>query len=157
MLATTGAYFYLQKVVGIDDESSNPFRFVVFIALMCSIIISSMGFDTLIFIIPSEIFPLNVRTVAMTVFSIFTAFITFIVVKGYQIMEDWTGLYSVFWFYASMAFSGAVFTYFVVPETKGKSLREIQIVLQGNIYDDADDNLRKDETTDNVKEDSELT
>nr|XP_021183295.2 facilitated trehalose transporter Tret1 [Helicoverpa armigera] len=158
MLGMVGSYFFVQKVVGIENESSNPFRFVVFIGIVCSIVISSMGFDTLIFIIPSEIFPINVRSVAMTVLNIFTAVVTFVAVKGYQIMEDWTGLYGVFWFYGLTALSGAVFTYFVVPETKGKSLREIQIELQGNIYDDdADDALKKElEPEENVKENNEL-
>ncbi|KAH9642137.1 hypothetical protein HF086_007447 [Spodoptera exigua] len=155
MLAMVGAYFFLQQVIGIDDESTNPFRFVVFVGIVISIVISSIGFDTLIFIIPSEIFPLNVRSVAMTVLNIFSAFVTFIVVKGYQPMEDWTGLYGIFWLYAVMAFIGAIFTYFIVPETKGKSLREIQIELQGNIYDQPDDLLKaRDETE--INENTEL-
>ncbi|KAJ8730225.1 hypothetical protein PYW07_017263 [Mythimna separata] len=156
MLTIVGAYFFLQKVIGIDDESSNPFRFVVFIGIICSIIISGIGYDTLIFIIPSEIFPMNVRSVASTTLNVFTALLSFVAVKGYQGMEDWTGLYGVFWFYASMALSGAIFTHFVVLETKGKSLREIQIELQGNIYDDTDEELKKDATNDDVKENSEL-
>ncbi|KAJ8730226.1 hypothetical protein PYW07_017264 [Mythimna separata] len=156
MLTIVGAYFFLQKVIGIDDESSNPFRFVVFIGIICSIIISGIGYDTLIFIIPSEIFPMNVRSVASTTLNVFTALLSFVAVKGYQGMEDWTGLYGVFWFYASMALSGAIFTHFVVLETKGKSLREIQIELQGNIYDDTDEQLKKDATNDDVKENSEL-
>ncbi|KAF9806484.1 hypothetical protein SFRURICE_001279 [Spodoptera frugiperda] len=154
MLATVGVYFFLQQVIGIDDESSNPFRFVVFVGIIISIVISSVGFDTLIFIIPSEIFPLNVRSVAMTVLNIFSAFMTFIVVKGYQPMEDWTGLYGVFWLYAVMACTGAIFTYVIVPETKGKSLREIQVELQGDIYDTPDDQNEQDEVE--INENTEL-
>ncbi|XP_050560725.1 facilitated trehalose transporter Tret1-like isoform X10 [Spodoptera frugiperda] len=154
MLAMVGVYFFLQQVIGIDDESSNPFRFVVFLGIIISIVISSVGFDTLIFIIPSEIFPLNVRSVAMTVLNIFSAFITFIVVKGYQPMEDWTGLYGVFWLYAVMACTGAIFTYAIVPETKGKSLREIQVELQGDIYDTPDDQNEQDEVE--INENTEL-
>lgn len=154
MLAMVGVYFFLQQVIGIDDESSNPFRFVVFVGIIISIVISSVGFDTLIFIIPSEIFPLNVRSVAMTVLNIFSAFITFIVVKGYQPMEDWTGLYGVFWLYAIMACTGAIFTYVFVPETKGKSLREIQVELQGDIYDTPDDQNEQDEIQ--INENTEL-
>ncbi|KAJ8728018.1 hypothetical protein PYW08_016403 [Mythimna loreyi] len=154
MLATVGAYFFFQSVVSIQEESSKPFSYIVFIGITCSVIISTLGYDTLIFIIPSEIFPMNVRSVAMTVFTIFTALLSFITVKGYKIMNDWTGLYGVFWFYAIMALCGAVFTYFVVLETKGKSLREIQIELQGNIYDDSDEDLKKD--TDDVKENTDL-
>ncbi|KAJ8728016.1 hypothetical protein PYW08_016401 [Mythimna loreyi] len=155
MLTSVGIYFFFQKIVGIQEESSNPFRYIVFIGIVSSIVISGIGYDTLIFIIPSEIFPMNVRSVASTTLNVFTALLSFVAVKGYQPLEDWTGLYGVFWFYASMALSGAVFSHFFVLETKGKSLREIQIELQGNIYDDSDEDSKK-VTTDDVKENTEL-
>ncbi|XP_075973562.1 facilitated trehalose transporter Tret1-like isoform X2 [Anticarsia gemmatalis] len=152
VLAIVGLYFFMQQVIGLEDEANNPFRFVVFGGIIIAMIAGVLGFNTLIFIIPSEVFPLNVKSIAMTLFNIFGALIVFIGIRGYQILEDYTGVYGVFWFYSSMALCGAVFTYFVVPETKGKTLGEIQIELQGNIIDEADEKLNKVEVVnDNVE------
>lgn len=47
----------------------------------------------------------------------------------------------VFWIFGSIAFIGGVFAYFFVPETKRKSLREIQVELQGQMHDEAGEKL----------------
>lgn len=134
-LAIVGSSFYFEEVKIIHNHSSI-FSYVVFISLVLFNIISTLGFDTLIFVVPAEIFPLNVKSVAMTSMNLFGAVITFIAVKGYQILKDWTGLYGVFWFFSTSALVGAMFSYAVVPETKGKSLREIQMELQGEMYEE---------------------
>ncbi|KAG6445909.1 facilitated trehalose transporter Tret1 [Manduca sexta] len=135
-LAIVGIYFYIQEVVGIENESSSSFRHVAFIGIILFSIVSTFGFDTLIFVVPAEIFPLNVKSVAMTTLNILGAILAFVGVIGYQTVKDLSGLYGVFWSFGTMSFIGAIFSYFVVPETKGKNLRDIQIELQGEIYDD---------------------
>lgn len=152
ILGVIGSYFFVQQVIGINNESTSIFRYTVFLGTILSNIIANFGFDTLVFIIPSEIFPLNVRATAMTVTNIYTGLVTFIALRCYQIMEDHIGLYGVFWVYAITAASGAVFTYFVVTETRGKTLRDIQIDLQGNIYDESEEKLNVVTNINNVND-----
>ncbi|XP_047024262.1 facilitated trehalose transporter Tret1-like [Helicoverpa zea] len=135
-LTTIGLYFFLQPTFSIFSS------YIPFFGLMIiSTIISIIGYDTLCFVITAEIFPLNVKSVAMTFQNILGGFLNFLVVKGYQEVKDVAGLTGVFWFFACSSLTGAVFSFFLVPETKGKSLREIQIELQGELYDEVDKSI----------------
>lgn len=89
-----------------------------------------MGFNVIISVIQAEIFPLNVRAIAMTSLNILGGFMGFLVPKCYQKIKHGLGLYGAFWFFSCVAVFGAIFSYVMVPETKGKSLREIQDLLQ---------------------------
>lgn len=155
-LAIVGIYFYFQEVVGIKNEASNPYRYITFIGIILSNFLSTLGYDSLIFVIPAEVFPINVKSIAMTCLNIFGGCMNFVAVKGYQEVKDLTGLCGVFWYFSIASLFGAIFSFFVVPETKGKSLREIQIELQGNIYDESEENLNKVVTNDASNGDVEL-
>ncbi|KPJ08238.1 Facilitated trehalose transporter Tret1 [Papilio machaon] len=141
--AVIGFYFFLLDVVQIEHESLSPYGILTFIGILISTIVSTLGFNSVIGIVPAEIFPLNVKAVAMTSLNILGGLLGFAVGKGYQLMKNLLGLTGVFWIFAFVTFSGAVFTYFYVPETRDKSLHDIQILLQGDLYID-NANVNKD-------------
>lgn len=150
-----GAYFFSQEVLQIDQTLLAPYAWIPFAGILGSSIVSTLGFSSIIFVVPAEIFPLNIKAVAMSSLSIFGGILGFIVAKGYQELKDLAGLCGVFWIYAGIAIIGAVFSFICVPETKGKSLVEIQMLLQGALYDDSDGNLSNVKTDVNDK-DTEL-
>ncbi|XP_075973055.1 facilitated trehalose transporter Tret1-like [Anticarsia gemmatalis] len=117
--------------------------YVPFVGIIIFTVLSTVGYNSLGSILLAEIFPMNVKLVATTLINVLGGFLNFFTVKGYQQMKDILGLSGTFWFYAASAFLGALFTHFMAIETKGKSLREIQIELQGDIYDEAEDKLNK--------------
>ncbi|XP_049869096.1 facilitated trehalose transporter Tret1-2 homolog isoform X2 [Pectinophora gossypiella] len=134
-LATVGMYFFLMDVIRIEKNILSPYGIVTFIGIVSANIISTIGFNSLVMLIPGEIFPMNVKAAALTSLSIFAGFLSFIVARSYQPLKDSIGLCGVFWIFATIAFGGAVFSMLFVPETKGKSLKEIQVQLQGDMYD----------------------
>lgn len=134
-LAIVALYFLLLQVVKLDHNTISPYGFLAFVGILGSNIISTIGFNSLISVIPPEIFPMNVKAVAMTSFSIFGGILNFSLGRGYQLVKDIVGLFGVFVFFTVFSISGAVFSYFFIPETKGKSLKEIQILLQGDSYE----------------------
>lgn len=115
--------------------SLPAYKFIPFAGIISSNIISTLGFYSIITVIPAEIFPLNVKAVAMTYICIFGGMLNFVIAKGYQSVKDYSGLYGVFWFFAAASILGGIFSVIYVPETKGKSLRQIQIELQGELYE----------------------
>ncbi|XP_068631633.1 facilitated trehalose transporter Tret1-like [Battus philenor] len=134
-LGVVGTYFFLLNVVRIDHATLSPYGVVTFVGIITSTIISNLGFQSIAGIIPAEIFPLNVKAVAMTSLNILGGLSGFAVARGYQLTKDVLGLSGVFWIFTFVTFSGAVFTYFFVPETRGKSFHEIQVMLQGDLYE----------------------
>jgi MFS family permease len=132
----SGAYFFCQEVLKIDQDLLTPYGYVPFAGILGSSIISTLGFTTIIFVIVAEIFPMNIKVVAMSCMSIFGGILGFVAGKGYQELKNLVGLCGVFWVFAGIAIAGAIFTVMYVPETRGKSLAEIQVLLQGEHYND---------------------
>ncbi|XP_075973563.1 facilitated trehalose transporter Tret1-like [Anticarsia gemmatalis] len=130
-LGIVGAYFL------IEPTTSTYYSFIPFVGIVLCSILATFGYDTLGYVVVAEVFPINVKSVAVTFVNIFGGVLTFLSLKGYQEIKDVAGMTGVFWFYSISALAGAVFTFFVMPETKGNSLREIQMELQGSAYDEA--------------------
>lgn len=135
-LAMAGVYFLLQEVVQIETTTLSTYSFLPFTGIILSTVISTLGFNSLIYIIPAEIFPLNVKAIAMTYLAIFSCVLAFIVARSYQVVKNACGLTTIFFIFAAFAIGGGVFCYYYVIETKGKNLRDIQIELQGDVYND---------------------
>lgn len=119
--------------IGIDSLST--YAYFPFIGIILSNVISTFGFIALSSVIPAEIFPLNVKAIAMTSLNVFAGVLGFILGKGYQSVKEYLGSHTVFWIFATASFLGAVFTFIFVPETRGKNLNDIQKELQGSKYD----------------------
>ena len=77
----------------------------------------------------SEIFPTNIRNIASCLASMLGGIVGFAVTKAYQTSVDTIGEAYVFYINAAMIFSAVPFVLFYMPETKGKTLTEIQELL----------------------------
>lgn len=133
-LAVISVYFFLQDVVHIDPNILATISFIPFLCILLSNVISTLGYNSLIFVIPAELFPMNVKAVAMTSLSIFASILGFVSAQGYQRVKDAGGLTTIFAIFALFGIAGGVFSYYFLVETKGKNLRDIQVELQGNVY-----------------------
>ncbi|XP_053607745.1 facilitated trehalose transporter Tret1-like [Plodia interpunctella] len=137
-LTLVAVYFFCQEILAFDQDHLSSYAVTVFIGIVLSSVISTLGYSSISYAILGEIFPLNVKSLAMTSLNIFGGSINFLTTKSYQQLKDVSGCFGVFCFFSSVSFVFAVFSYFVMPETKGKSLGEIQVMVQGKYYDDSD-------------------
>ncbi|KAK0166557.1 hypothetical protein PV328_004964 [Microctonus aethiopoides] len=95
------------------------------ICILMYIFMSTIGFLCLPFAMVSEIYPAKVKDI-LTGFTVCIAYIfSFITVKMYPDMLDLMGKHGVFLFYAIISLVGTIFVIFFLPETKGKSLHDI--------------------------------
>lgn len=155
-LTAVGSYFFLQEFIHVNNYTLKTISFIPFVGIILASVISILGFSSLINIIPAEIFPINVKAIAMTCLSIFSAAVGFGNSQGYRI-KDYGGYTTVFGIFAGFGYLGSAFSYLIVPETKGKDLRDIQADLQGAAYGGFDDTLGKVITRhDENKEGTEL-
>lgn len=81
----------------------------------------------------SELFPANLKSIAACVGGISSGVFAFFSTKTYQPMVDAMGEQYVFWLFSFIAMLAVPFAVFIMPETKGKSLIEIQEILTKGI------------------------
>lgn len=61
--------------------------------------------------------------------SSFCYLLSFVVTKSFQGIVDYSGTHSAFWLFTGFCGLTILFVIFLVPETKGKSLEQIQLEL----------------------------
>lgn len=81
----------------------------------------------------AELFPAETKAVASGLAVMLNWFLVFVVTKSFPAMKEGLGADVTFWIFATIMAAGTAFTYFFIPETKGKTSQEIQEELQGNV------------------------
>ncbi|XP_044003132.1 facilitated trehalose transporter Tret1-like isoform X3 [Aphidius gifuensis] len=116
--------FYLMKYYFQFNMINTGWIFVVSIIFYELII--ALGLSPLPYLMLGELFPTNVKGVAVSLANLWASLLAFIVSKMYQVIADNFGIYVSFFLFSGSCFIGIVFIFFFVPETSGKSLMEIQ-------------------------------
>jgi SP family arabinose:H+ symporter-like MFS transporter len=107
---------------------TDPSGKYLLIAILAFIGAFAMALGPIPWILCSEIFPARVRGRAMSVatFTIWTS--CYIVAQTFPMLNDSkaVGPAMTFWIYAACSLAALIFVFFLVPETKGRSLEEIE-------------------------------
>ena len=85
----------------------------------------------ILWLLLSELYPLKVKGVAMSIGSTMTWGMTYAVNVTYLPLSKALGNAGSFYFYAAVSAASGVWIYFYIFETKGKTLEEIQELLKG--------------------------
>ncbi|XP_053946925.1 facilitated trehalose transporter Tret1-like isoform X2 [Anastrepha ludens] len=125
-LTALGAFFYVQQVLG---DASN-LTWLPVPALVLFNIVYSIGFGPLPWALLGETFPANVKSIASSIVTSICSLTSFVVTRWYPPLNG-LGSYYAFWLFAIFCVAAFFFTIFVVMETKGLSLQEIQDRLNG--------------------------
>lgn len=99
--------------------------------LIAFIFSCTMGFLTLPFAMIAELYPQKMRGFAAGLTICAGYFMSFIYIKAYPTLVDSLGNEIIFLFNGIVSLAGTFFVYFILPETKGKSLREIENYFRG--------------------------
>ncbi|CAG9584492.1 unnamed protein product [Danaus chrysippus] len=129
-LTLVGVYFFLQDSVVVSKEVLSSISSLPLIGVLGFNILYAAGLGNLPYIMQAELFPMNVKTIASSMATMLACVLAFSVTKSYQGIKDVFGHYTVFWSFAAVAGFGVFFIYFFVPETKGKTLEEVQDNMQ---------------------------
>lgn len=132
-LTLVGLYFFLQDFIRVSPETLSSISLLPLIGVLSFNILYAVGVGNIPYIMQVELFPINVKTIASSAATMMACVLNFFVTKSYQSIKDNFGHFTVFWSFASIAYFGVFFVYFFVPETKGKSLEEVQDNMQEGI------------------------
>lgn len=105
---------------------------IAVISVMCYVICFAMSLGPITWVILSEIYPLIIRGKAIALALFANWFFNYVVSLTFLVLLDKLGAGGTFFFYGLISLISFAFIYFCIPETKGKSLEEIeQIVTRG--------------------------
>ncbi|XP_046384302.1 facilitated trehalose transporter Tret1-like isoform X2 [Ischnura elegans] len=91
----------------------------------------SLGFGPIPWLMMGEVLPAKIRGSAASLATAFNWTCTFIVTKTFEDLIQLIGTAGVFWLFGSIVTIGLVFVFFIVPETQGRSLEDIEMILTG--------------------------
>lgn len=115
-LAIVGGAFYFDLAKG----------YLVLVAILAYIAFFAISLGPLAFVVIAEIFSNRNRGVAMSVCIFFLWASVYAVSQSFPMLLDSIGSAYTFWIYMIMAVFAFIFVYRLIPETKGKSLEEIE-------------------------------
>ena len=114
-LAVVGLVFYLEMAKG----------YLVLVFILAYIACFALSLGPLTFVVIGEIFPTRVRGQAMSICIFLLWFSVFLVSQFFPVLLQSIGSAFTFWLFMLMSIGAFVFVRSAVPETKGKTLEEI--------------------------------
>ncbi|KAJ3681102.1 hypothetical protein LUZ60_015591 [Juncus effusus] len=93
----------------------------------------SIGMGAIPWVMMSEIFPINMKGIGGSLVTIMNWFGSWAVSYSFNFLMSWSS-YGTFFVYSAICAVGILFIYKIVPETKGRTLEEIQASLNPNSY-----------------------
>ncbi|XP_052864142.1 facilitated trehalose transporter Tret1-2 homolog [Anopheles cruzii] len=118
----------------VNFSLTDGLKWIPNVLILTYIFTSTLGFLTMPFSMLAELFPQTVRGPASGVTVFFTYLMSFVTIKLYPWMVEVMGSVNVFIFYGVVSLLGVIYVHYVVPETKGKSLQEIEDYFQGQSH-----------------------
>ena len=115
------------------DTGSTPAD-VGMISVICVVVFIlgfSLGWGPIPMLIMSEIFPSRARGAASGIAVFTNWFCAFVVTKEFLFVQDVFGAAYTFWMFALFCACSVMFVWRKVPETKGKSLEDIELFFLG--------------------------
>lgn len=119
-LTSLGAAFYFASELGDNLKWIAVGSVVIYIASF------AMSLGPIAWIMVSEILPLKIRGFAMSLCTVANFAFNFIVVLSFLPLIHSIGEAYTFWIFSGITLLCMFFTYYLVPETKGLSLEEIE-------------------------------
>ncbi|KAH6930625.1 hypothetical protein HPB50_015573 [Hyalomma asiaticum] len=128
-LGLLGLYFHLKEANG--EEFSKQYGWFPLLAISVYIVGHSLGLGPLPFVLLGEMIPLKAKGVASSVCTAFLFATGFLVVKEHFDIQYLLGTAGAYWLYGALVVIAFIPFVVFVPETKGKSLEEIERLFGG--------------------------
>ncbi|CAB3225461.1 unnamed protein product [Arctia plantaginis] len=110
----------------VDDQMQNPYSWMPITLLMLLALISHTGLRLLPWILIGEVFSAKTRTAGAGFASAVGYVFGFLTNKMYINMVDTLSIWGTYGLYGIVSFIGCIVFYFILPETEGKKLNDIE-------------------------------
>ncbi|XP_011861733.1 PREDICTED: facilitated trehalose transporter Tret1-like isoform X2 [Vollenhovia emeryi] len=126
-LFSLGGFFYVKSL----DVDVTAYGWLPLASLIIYVIGFSLGFGPIPWLMMGEILPAKIRGSAASIATSFNWMCTFIVTKTFEDVIGVIGTHGTFWLFGIIVVVGFVFVIVSVPETRGRSLEEIERKFTG--------------------------
>nr|XP_023029301.1 facilitated trehalose transporter Tret1-like [Leptinotarsa decemlineata] len=125
-LLMMGAYLFVKNKLDIDWNFAS---FVPLVVLYLNVVFLGIGVRNIPILMMGELFSPRVKPFASCIGTIYFSLLSMVSAKMFYIINIKFGMYMSFWIYGFLSLISIVFVIFVVPETKGLRLEDIQLRL----------------------------
>nr|CAD7194341.1 unnamed protein product [Timema douglasi] len=126
-LAALGGFFYLKA----NGHDVTHLGWLPVTSLGMYVVTIALGVNSIPFVVINEIFNPQMRGFGVALFMCLLNVMAFFVTRFFTDLNNLLGLDGCYWFFAVCLVTMALFCYFIVPETKNKSLDLILKELAG--------------------------
>ncbi|XP_013191246.2 facilitated trehalose transporter Tret1 [Amyelois transitella] len=126
-LIALGAYCYL-KIAKVDVSA---YGWLPLACLVIYVLGFSVGFGPIPWLMLGEILPAKIRGTAASISTGLNWTCAFIVTKTFHNLSEAIQMHGTLWLFGVICLIGLLFVIFFVPETRGKTLEEIELKLTG--------------------------
>ncbi|KAM8713620.1 hypothetical protein ACLKA7_013872 [Drosophila subpalustris] len=128
-LIAMSVFFYCKSI----DVNTSSYSWLPLLSFVLYALGFSLGLGPIPWLMLGEVLPSRIRGPAASLVVSFSWLCTFIVTKTFQDMIDLMGIHGAFALFCCGCIVGLFFVIFVVPETKNKTLEEIEAELTGGL------------------------
>ncbi|XP_076915907.1 sugar transporter ERD6-like 6 [Bidens hawaiensis] len=128
-LVVVAASFFIKSFVEENSSLYSAMGILSVVGVVGMVIGFSLGMGPIPWVIMSEILPVNIKGLAGSIATLANWFIAWLITMTAPLLLAWSGG-GTFTLYMLMCASTVVFATILVPETKGKTLEEIQFSLR---------------------------
>ncbi|KAK4876106.1 hypothetical protein RN001_012528 [Aquatica leii] len=119
-------YFTLEHL----EIKVQSYNWVLSSTMMLYAICFKFGIGLIPIVMTAEIFPSNVKAFGVTIADVMYVTFGFISIQLYQFLKHHYGIHVPFYIFGCCCLGTGLFSVFYIPETKGKTLEEIQMILK---------------------------
>ena len=125
-LAGMAASLFVLGLAFALPQASGSLGWIAVSSLMVYVGSFAIGLGPVFWLVLSEIYPLNIRGRAMSIGTAVNWSVNLIVALTFLTLTQVLGSAATFWLYGFVSVGAWLFAFFLVPETKGKTLEEIE-------------------------------
>ncbi|EFA10509.1 facilitated trehalose transporter Tret1 [Tribolium castaneum] len=125
-----GTFLYPRDNCAVSDSGG----YFAALCVLLYVATNTVGFMILPGVMLGELFPAKVRGLAGGLTFMVFNFVLFATAKAFPVVKNVVGVHGVFWIFGGSGLFASIFLYLMLPETKGKTLSQIEDYFQeGNV------------------------
>lgn len=130
LLIATLSMTIIYGLIGAGFFTGNTGTSVVVLVLL-NVMFYSLSLAPLLWVVLSEIYPNRIRGAAMSIGATTHWVANFLLTFSFPVIKESIGWANNFWLYGGVCLTGFIVLYLFLPETKGKSLEQIEREIAG--------------------------